>query len=61
MHHKEVKIMCLSCGCGEPNNDHGNASNITMQDLEAAAKAANITPEQAADNIVKGQKQASKE
>ncbi len=53
--------MCLSCGCGEPNNDHGNASNITMQDLEAAAKAADITPEQAADNIVKGQKQASKE
>ncbi len=43
--------MCMSCGCGEPNEDHGNPDNITLDDLRRAAKAANIEPEQAADNI----------
>jgi len=43
--------MCMSCGCGEPNEDHGNPDHITLDDLRRAAKAANIDPEQAADNI----------
>ncbi len=43
--------MCLSCGCGEPNADHGDPRHITMSHLEAAAEAAGITPEEAADNI----------
>lgn len=43
--------MCMSCGCGEPNEDHGNPDNITLDDLKRAAKAARIDPEQAADNI----------
>jgi hypothetical protein len=43
--------MCMSCGCGEPNEKHGNPDNITLDDLRRAAKAANIEPEQAADNI----------
>lgn len=43
--------MCMSCGCGEPNEDHGNPDNITLDDLKAAARAARIDPEQAADNI----------
>ncbi|WP_433497555.1 hypothetical protein ACQP1K_21795 [Sphaerimonospora sp. CA-214678] len=43
--------MCLSCGCGEPDDDHGNPANITRQDLRLAAEAAHISPEQAADNI----------
>jgi hypothetical protein len=46
--------MCLSCGCGEPNEDHGDPRNITMQKLEEAAQAGDITPEQAAQNIVEG-------
>lgn len=41
----------MSCGCGDVQNDHGNADNITDQDLERAAAAANISKEQAADNI----------
>jgi len=45
--------MCLSCGCGEPWNDHGNPKNITEQDLEDAAKAAGITREQALQNIAR--------
>ncbi|MDQ3928891.1 MAG: hypothetical protein M3328_07060 [Chloroflexota bacterium] len=41
----------MSCGCGEPNEKHGNPDNITLDDLRRAAKAANIEPEEAADNI----------
>ncbi|MFC0864272.1 hypothetical protein ACFHYQ_18425 [Sphaerimonospora cavernae] len=43
--------MCLSCGCGEPDNDHGNPANITRQDLRLAAEAAEISSEQAVENI----------
>lgn len=43
--------MCMSCGCGEPNETHGNPDNITLDDLKRAAKAAQIEPEEAADNI----------
>jgi hypothetical protein len=43
--------MCASCGCGEPNNDHGNSAHITMQDIEKAAAAAELAPEQVAENI----------
>ena len=46
--------MCLSCGCGEPNQDHGNADNITYDDLVKAANSEGITVEQAADNIKAG-------
>jgi hypothetical protein len=50
--------MCLSCGCGEPNERHGNEANITMDDLRRAAEAANVDPEQAADNVHDGARQA---
>jgi hypothetical protein len=43
--------MCMTCGCGEPNNDHGDRANIIYDQLEAAAAAANIDPETAADNL----------
>jgi hypothetical protein len=43
--------MCMSCGCGEPNEKHGNPDNITLDDLKRAAKAANVETEKAADNI----------
>ena len=46
--------MCLSCGCGEPNEDHGDPRHITLGKLEEAAQAGDITPEQAAQNIVEG-------
>jgi hypothetical protein len=45
--------MCLSCGCGKPQEDHGNPANITLRDLEAAAKAGGVDPGQAAKNIQK--------
>jgi hypothetical protein len=43
--------MCMSCGCGRPDDQMGDDRNITANDLRAAADAAGITMEQAADNI----------
>lgn len=44
--------MCLSCGCGEPNADHGDNRHITADQLDAAAEAAGISDQEAAQNIV---------
>jgi hypothetical protein len=41
----------MSCGCGQPNEDHGNADHITLEQMERAAQASNIDVETAADNI----------
>ena len=43
--------MCLSCGCGEPDDNHGDPRHITTQMMEEAAAAAEITVEEAANNI----------
>lgn len=43
--------MCLSCGCGEPNADHGDPRHITAKDLKDAADAAGIEERQAVENI----------
>lgn len=43
--------MCLDCKCGKPNEDHGDSSHITYKQLEAAASASGIDPEEAADRI----------
>jgi hypothetical protein len=46
--------MCVSCGCGQPNEDHGDARHITMEELEEAAQASNISTQEAARNISQG-------
>lgn len=43
--------MCISCGCGMPNEKHGKQELITQNDLDKAAKAANMSPQDAAKNI----------
>lgn len=43
--------MCMSCGCGKPDDDHGDSRNITMNDLNEAAAAAGISPTQVVQNI----------
>ena len=43
--------MCMSCGCRQPNEAHGNSDNITLEQMERAARAADIDVETAADNI----------
>jgi hypothetical protein len=44
--------MCLDCGCGEPNEQHGDDRHIIMDDIRAAAEASEISVEQAKRNIV---------
>lgn len=44
--------MCLSCGCGKPNEDYGDSRNITMEDLDKAAQVENLSREQTVQNIV---------
>lgn len=50
--------MCLTCGCGEPNADHGDPRHITMDDLQAAADAAEISTDEAASNLLETSKRA---
>ena len=30
--------MCLTCGCGEPHNDHGDPAHITYEKFKEAAQ-----------------------
>jgi hypothetical protein len=46
--------MCLSCGCKQPNESHGDDRNITQRDIEAAAQAAKMEPTQVVSNIQDG-------
>ena len=46
--------MCLSCGCGEPDANHGDPRHITLEMLKAAAEAAESTTDEAAHAIVEG-------
>jgi hypothetical protein len=43
--------MCLTCGCGEPNDNHGDSRHIIMDDLNNAADAADISVDEAARNL----------
>lgn len=43
--------MCLTCGCGVPNDDHGDPAHITYGDMQKAADAAEISVEEAAGNL----------
>ena len=49
---KRRENMCLSCGCGEPDDNHGDPRHITLAMLQEAAAAAEITTDDAAHNIV---------
>jgi hypothetical protein len=41
----------MTCGCGEPEADHGDDRHITYSELKAAAEAAEISIEEATKNI----------
>jgi hypothetical protein len=43
--------MCASCGCGKPNDQHGDPSHITKDQIDQAAHAAGISPQQATANM----------
>ena len=42
--------MCMSCGCGEPNERH-TPGDITLDDMKKAAQNHNLEVEQVAENI----------
>jgi hypothetical protein len=44
--------MCYNCGCEMPDNDMGNAKNITNKTFEEAAKASGKNPEEAKKNTL---------
>ena len=46
--------MCLSCGCGSPDDRHGDQRNITWHDIDAAAQAAGTTHDKVVQNIMDG-------
>lgn len=48
------QAMCLDCGCGEPNDQHGDERHITLDDVRAAAEASEISLEEAKRNIIEG-------
>ncbi len=44
--------MCMNCGCGLPNEDHGNEANITADDLRRAGEANDQSLRESAQHIV---------
>ncbi len=51
--------MCVSCGCGKPNDNHGDSRNITMDQIQQAASAMGKNPKDVASNIAKSVGQQS--
>ena len=43
--------MCANCGCGVAEDKHGDERNITWSEIEAAADANGMRPEQAVANM----------
>jgi predicted nucleic acid-binding Zn-ribbon protein len=46
--------MCLDCGCGKPNESHGDDRHITADQVRAAAQASEIPVDEAMRNIADG-------
>jgi hypothetical protein len=46
--------MCLNCGCGDYWDKRGKATNITMDDVEKAAKGEGMTVEETAREVTNG-------
>jgi hypothetical protein len=45
--------MCANCGCGIPEDKHGDERNITWPQIEAAAAANDQSTDEAVNNIEK--------
>jgi len=52
--------MCLNCGCGGYNERH-KPTDITLDDLKAAAEGQDMEVEEAADNIHQGARSLKQE
>jgi hypothetical protein len=49
--------MCANCGCGIPEDKHGDDRNINWSEIVASAEASGITPAEAVRNIAEMAKQ----
>ncbi len=45
--------MCANCGCGIPEDKHGDDRNINWSEIVASAEASDISAAEAAQNIQK--------
>jgi hypothetical protein len=43
--------MCANCGCGIPEDRHGDDRNITWSDIQAAADANDMSANVAIENM----------
>ena len=43
--------MCMNCGCGQPNEAHGNPANITAEALQRAGDANGQSLRESAQHI----------
>ncbi len=43
--------MCITCGCDEPEDNHGDPRHITLSQLRQAAEAAEVDMNQLLRNI----------
>ena len=46
--------MCVSCGCGAPEDKHGDQRNITLSELRSAAEAAGVGMATLSRNLQQG-------
>ena len=44
--------MCLNCGCGQPDEDHGKPANITADGLRRAGEANGQSLRESAQHII---------
>ncbi|HEX5591443.1 MAG TPA: hypothetical protein VFX65_14215 [Candidatus Limnocylindrales bacterium] len=44
--------MCMNCGCGKPDDEHGNPANITAAELRKAGAANGQSLRTSAQNIL---------
>ena len=44
--------MCMNCGCGQPNEDHGKPANITADVLQRAGEANDQSLRESAQHII---------
>lgn len=46
-------IVCLTCGCLLPHEDHGNPDYLTIEGLEKSAKLDNLSLDEAVQTLIK--------